>query len=221
MKQALQFGSWAIGLWLNVLVISAMTRGGYRRYPFVFAYSLALFASTAIEIVVQLAAKSYYDLYYWYDEVILDVLVFCLVIALIDQAARSSPRKILERHWLILGAALIAAVSIAVHHPPRFNLRMTLVSRDLNICAVILDLILWSLLLTARRPDRQLLLLSGGLGIQLTGAIMGEQLLSVSRHMYFAGTLLQVATSVLGLYIWWRALRTLPETQHSPYAAHE
>jgi len=95
------------------------------------------------------------------------------------------------------------------------NRRMTLVSRDLNICAVILDLILWSLLLAARRPDRRLLLLSGGLGLQLTGAIMGESLRQLARGLYLPGTLLEVTTGVLGLYIWWRALRTIPVPRES------
>jgi hypothetical protein len=87
---------------------------------------------------------------------------------------------------------------------------MTLVSRDLNICAVILDLILWSLLLTARPPNRRLMLLSGGLGLQLTGAIMGEQLRHFSRSMFIIGAVLEVTTGFLGLYVWWRALRTEP-----------
>ena len=178
MRQALQYGAWAIGLWLNVRVISALVRGTYREYPFVFAYALALLASTLVEIGVRAASPRVQADYYWIDEVILDVLVFCVVIAFIDEAARYSKQKMIERHWLILAAALFCAVSYAIHRSSHYNNnhQMTLVSRDLNICAVILDLILWSLLVTARRPNRRLMLLSGGLGLQLTGAIMGEQL---------------------------------------------
>jgi hypothetical protein len=138
------------------------------------------------------------------------VLVFCVVIAFIDDAARQSQHKAIERRWLILGSALICAVSYAAHRSSHFNRQMTLISRDLNICAVILDLILWSLLLAVRRPERRLLLLSGGLGLQLTGAIMGEQLLQLSRGLYAVGTLIEVVTSLLGTYIWWRALRAVP-----------
>ena len=47
---------------------------------------------------------------------------------------------------------------------------MTLVSRDLSFSAVILDLLLWMLLIAARRKDRQLLMLSGALGIQTHGS---------------------------------------------------
>lgn len=214
MKTALQYCAYAIGLWLNVLVISALLRGVYRQYPFVFAYSLALLTSTTVEIGLQGANRATRDTYYWIAEVILAVLVFCVVIAFIDQAARYSRQKVVERHWLVLGAALIMAVSFAMRHGPP-NARMTLVSRDLNICAVILDLILWSLLVAARRPDRRLLLLSGGLGLQLTGAIMGESLRHLSRNLVLVGSLLEVTAGFLGLYIWWRALRIAAVPQDS------
>jgi len=219
---ALQYAADAIGLWLNLLVVSALLRGSYRQYPFVLAYALTLLVSTVVEIGVRAASASghrAYDRYYWADELILDVLVFCVVIAFIDQAARYSKQKTIERHWLILAAALIFAASSTIHHSPHLNLWMTLVSRDLNICAVILDLILWSLLLTWRRPDRRLLLLSGGLGLQLTGAIMGEQLRNLSHHLHgllLTGQLLEVSTGLLGLYIWWRALRTAPAREDRP-----
>ena len=216
MQQALQYSAWAVGLWLNLLVISALVRGNYRKYPFVFAYTLTLLVSTMVEIALQAAPRTVQNGYYWIDEVILDVLVFCLVIAFIDEAARDSKQKVVERHWLVLAAALICAVSFAIHRSSHLNRQMTLVSRDLNICAVILDLMLWSLLLTARRPDRRLMLLSGGLGLQLTGAIMGEQLRHFSHSLLLTGTLLEVTTGFLGLYIWWRALRTAPAPKTVP-----
>jgi hypothetical protein len=216
MHQALQYCAYAIGLWLNLLVVSALMRGSYRQYPFVFTYALTLLVSTVVEIALRALPKNLWDDYYWADEVILDVLVFCVVIAFIDDAARHSKRNLFERHWLVLAAAAICAVSLAIHHGYPVNRRMTLVSRDLNICAVVLDLILWSLLLAARRPNRCLMLLSGGLGLQLTGAIMGEQLRHFSRSLYLTGTLVEVTTGLLGLYIWWRALRPVPSPHRVP-----
>lgn len=219
MQQALQYSAYAIGLCLNLLVISALLRGSYRQYPLVFVYALTLLASTVVEIAVKTAStrvQKDYNYYYWIDEVILVVLVFCVVIAFIDEAARQSPQKFVERHWLVVGAALICAISFFAHRSPHLNRQMTLVSRDLNICAVILDLVLWSLLLTARPPNRRLMLLSGGLGLQLTGAIMGEQLRQFSHSLFLTGTLLEVTTGFLGLYIWWRALRVAPAPKTVP-----
>jgi hypothetical protein len=213
MQQALQYSAWAIGLWLNLLVIAALVRGSYRQYPFVLAYSLALLLSTVTEIGLRVAPKALQDRYYWTDEIVLDGLVFCVVIAFINEAARHSRQKPIERHWLILGAGLIFAASYAIHHSSHFNRQMTLISRDLNMCAVILDVILWSLLSTAKRPNRRLMLLSGGLGLQLTGAIMGEQLRHFSKGLVPTGTWVEVLTGFLGLYIWWRALRTAAVTE--------
>jgi len=208
MQQAVQYSLWAIGIWLNLQVISALLRGSYRQYPFVFAYSLALFLSTVLEIGLQAAPKTLKNEYYWTDEIVLDVLVFCVVVAFIDEAAQHSNKKVIERHWLVLAAALICAGSFAIHHNLSMNRQMTLVSRDLNICAVIMDLLLWSLLAAARRPNRRLMLLSGGLGLQLTGAIIGEQLRNLSHSLNLIGGLVEVSTGFLALYIWWRALRT-------------
>jgi hypothetical protein len=208
MQQALQYCAWAIGLWLNLLVIAALVRGPYRQYPFVFAYSLALLLTTVAEMALRNTATG--DQVYWIDEIILDALVYCLVIAFIDRAAREAHRAAIGRRWLILFAALIVAASFYFRTGASPNHRMTLISRDLNICAVVLDLILWSLLVAARRIDRRLMLLSGGLGMQLTGAIIGESLRHLSRNLVLTGTLIEVATSFLGLYIWWRALRVVP-----------
>jgi hypothetical protein len=211
MRQVLQYVAWTIGLGLNLMVISALLRGSYRHYRLVFAYLVALLLSTVIEIAAGTAphsvSREVRDTYYWVDEVILQVLVFCVVIAFIDEAAKRARQSLVKRSWLIIGAGVILITSFLAHRGLRVNLRMTLVSRDLNICAVILDLILWSLLVTSRRPDHRLLLLSGGLGIQLTGAIIGQSLRQLSRSAVLPGVLLEVSTGFLGLYIWWRAFR--------------
>ena len=217
MQQALQYCAWGVGLWLNLLVISALLRGSYRQYPFAFAYSVALLLSTVAEIAASALPREVQRYYYWTDEIILDTLVFCVVIAFIDHAAADAERTPVQRRWLIIAAALIFAASFLIRRDPLGGLNrwMTLVSRDLNICAVILDLMLWSLLLASRRPKRRLLLLSGGLGIQLTGAILGESLRGLSRSGKIPGTLLEVITGLLGLYIWWRAFRPAPVARTS------
>lgn len=209
MHEALQYISWAVGVLLNLLVVRAMLRGAYREYSLAFAYAVALLLVTVAEIAISNAPPHTQFTYYWTDEIILDVLVFALVIGFIDRAAGESQRRPIARHWLIIAAVVIFAASYIIHRGPNRNRHWTLVSRDLNLCAVILDLILWTLLLAARRPNRRLLLLSGGLGLQLTGAIMGETV----RHKFhsngglYAGTLLEVITGFMMLYIWWHAFR--------------
>jgi hypothetical protein len=220
MSKTLQYLAWAVGLWLNLLVISALLRGSYREFRLVLAYAAALLLTTVVEIAAWTAPQSVppglRDMYYWVNEALLQALVFCVVISFIDRAAERARRRPVGRHWLIAGAVLIFIVSVFTHHGLRLNLWMTRVSRDLNISAVVLDLILWSLLLASRRPDRRLLLLSGGLGIQLTGAIMGQSITQLSPRAVLPGNLLEVGTGLLGLYIWWRALRRNPAAVHTP-----
>lgn len=222
MRQALQYIAWVVGLGLNFLVVSALLRGIYREYRLVFAYSVALLLTTVVEIAAGTAPhavpREVQDLYYWINEMVVQVLVFCVVIGFIDRAAENAKQRPLKRHWLITGAALILVASYLVHSGPGLNRHMTLVTRDLNISAVILDLILWSLLVASRQPDHRLLLLSGGLGVQLTGAIIGQSVRQLSPRTFLLGTLLEVSTGFLGLYIWWRALRPVPppNSKHSP-----
>ena len=98
---------------------------------------------------------------------------------------------------------------------------MTLVSRDLNFCAAILDLLLWLLLLAAARKERQLLMLSGGLGIEFAGDAIGHGLrsigtqirtahLQISDALLFTGGILIPVTFLCCLYLWWRAFHLAP-----------
>jgi hypothetical protein len=220
MRLALQYGSWAIGLWLNLMVIAALIRGGIRRYPLVFAYSLALFLSTLINIGISAVPKTLWETYYWTIDFVLEIMIYAVLIGFIDEAGRNSRHKPVARHWLILAAAVVFAGSYLIRrNPQHFNLQMTLIIRDLNIYATIIDLLLWSLLATARHPNRRLMLLIGGLGLQLTGAVMGESLRHLSRSfrsLLMAGILLEILTGFVGLYIWWRALRASPATERAP-----
>ena len=94
----IQVCGWLVGLPLEFLVISALARGPYRRFPLVFVYAIAVFVTTLVEIppfvetfvtgdaaILKHAARVY-----WVDEVILQVLVFAVVISLIDQAISTS-----------------------------------------------------------------------------------------------------------------------------------
>ncbi|MFN7996463.1 MAG: hypothetical protein U0Q18_22820 [Bryobacteraceae bacterium] len=212
MTHLLQYVTWAVSIGLNLLVIAALVRGPYRDYRFPLAYAITLLLTTVVEIAAYNKPPREAWLYYWTDELILAILVFCVVIAFIDRAAKSTNKPV-RRHWLILFAALIPVVSLALRHGPMkdMNAWMTLVGRDLNLCAVVLDLVLWSILIASRRPDRRLLLLSGGLGVQLTGAILGQSIRHISRAGVIPGSALEVITSLLGLYIWWRAF-SIPST---------
>jgi hypothetical protein len=90
---------------------------------------------------------------------------------------------------------------------------MTAWTSNLNFCAVILDLGLWAMLIGSRAKDFRLLMFSGALGILFTGAAISGSIsnLAVARRstaLTFAGGLVNIASNLTFLYIWWQALRS-------------
>src|SRR5437764_495005 len=89
-----QIPCWLVELPLTFLVISAMLRGPYRRFPLLFVYTLASFVVTLVEVTVDTESFIAKDLaiwrhaarIFWVNEGVLDVLILATVINLIDQA---------------------------------------------------------------------------------------------------------------------------------------
>jgi hypothetical protein len=225
MRFVLQLCGLLIGLPLELLIIGALLRGGYRRFPFIFAYAIIDFLTTAVEIPSAVdyvrgthgAARSLSTLY-WPLEVVMQVLVYSVVMSLIYRASAKLRSRRMVRASLIAGAVLFAGISFLIHYSPALSagLWMTPWIRDLNLCSAILDLALWALLIAAaREKDHRLLLLSGGLGIKFTGEAIGASIRQLalrnrSRSISTAGNVLIMLTNLVFLYIWWQALRTAP-----------
>ena len=224
MRFAIQLCGWLIGLPLQLLIIGTLLRGGYRRFPFLFAYVVGDFLTTVVDIPsamgyqrgMQWAAFAY-PAVFWFDVVVMQVLVYAVVMSLIYQATGKLRSRRIVRASLIAGAILFAGISFWIHWNPALNTGsfMTPWTRDLNLCSAILDLALWALLIASRGMDHQLLLLSGGLGIQFTGEAIGTSIRQIalrtrSRAISLTGGVMMLLASLVFLYIWWQALRTAP-----------
>ena len=224
MRFAIQFCGLAIGVPLQLLIIGALLRGGYRRFPFLFAYVVGDFMTTVVEVP---SAVGYYrgsqwaafafPAVHWFNVVVMQVLVYAVVMSLIYQATGALRARRIVRASLIAGAMLFAGISFLIHWNPALNRGsfMTPWIRDLNVCSSVLDLALWALLIAAREKDHRLLLLSGGLGIQFAGEAMGTSVLQLalstrSRAMSLTGSVVMLLADLVVLYIWWQALRTAP-----------
>jgi hypothetical protein len=227
MRITLQYLSWLLWFPLDLLVIATLLRGAYRRYPFVFAYSVTLFFTTAVEVA---AYTSYFAgtrlshsraVYYWIDEGIRQALLFGVVINLLYLASSGVRARGLVRTSLIAGAVLFAGVSFLVHYDSTAAISkwMTLWVRDLSFSSAILDFALWTLLLSGRRNDVQLFLLSGGLGIQFAGEAIGQTLRNQFPALVLGGNILIIATSLACPYVWWQALRTVPHRKKASVQA--
>jgi hypothetical protein len=226
---ALQIIGYVVGLPLEILIISALLRGPYRRFPFVFAYIIALFLATLVQIPsyilfytggagVQVRSRAWV---YWLTEAFILPLLLAVVLSLIWQAAEFARTRRLIRFSLFPVAALLVGGSFIVHYsagPAKVGVWMTSLACDINFAAAILDLVLWMMLATQREKDRTILLLSGGLGIQFTAEAVGQSLraLAVSLFggptpwayaMVLGGNLIIMLANLGCLWIWRQALR--------------
>jgi hypothetical protein len=228
---ALQIVGYVVGLPLEILIISALLRGTYRRFPFVFAYIVALFLATLVQIPsymffytggAQVRSRAWV---YWFTEAFILPLLLAVVLSLIWQATEFARTRRLIRLSVFPAAALLVAGSFIVHYsegPSKVGVWMTSLARDINFASAILDLVLWMMLAAKREKDRTILLLSGGLGIQFTAEAVGQSIraLAVSIFggptpgayaMVFGGNLIIMLANLGCLWIWRQALRA----QHS------
>jgi hypothetical protein len=223
MDLAIQICSYVIGLSLQLLAIAAFLRGGYRRYPFGFAYLIIGFLTAVAEIPASIAyyyGNGHNKLYiklYWVDDGVREVLLFSVVISLIYIATSRLDARRMVRLSLISGAVLFVGLSFAIHYNYQLKIGqwMTPWTRDMKVCATILDLALWALLIGSKKSDQQLLLLSGALGIKFSGNAIGESIRTIANRNQshglatMGGTLGLIADFVF-LFIWWQALRRQP-----------
>ena len=149
MRFALQVCGWVIGLPLELMILAALLRDGYRRYPFIFIYVIVDFLTTVAEIPYQIdyirgiaQATTPLAPLYWIDAVIEQILVYAVVMSLVYGVSRQLRSRRLVSVLPIAGAVLLAAISFYAHYSPQLNRGswMTPWMRDLNFCSVVLDL---------------------------------------------------------------------------------
>jgi len=223
----LQWLIFLVSLALQLFVIGLLRRGPYKDYPFVFAYSLVLIMTTVADGAVFAGVAHMLTGYGFYrNEALRQLLLFTVVMSLMDRAIRDRPYRGRMRLILILSACAAVLVSVEIHgeaHYNHYNLWATQVGRDLSFGSVVLTLLLWVTLISARRKDTQLLMVTGGLGLQFTGEAIGQSMrqLSVPHHHYLllAGNLVLTASHLMRLYVWseaFRRVRTVQQIDDEP-----
>jgi hypothetical protein len=216
---AFQFAAYVIGLSLGLMIIAVLLRGQWKQYPFVFAYVLGDFLTTVLEIGPGLQyagataqAKRSYALLYWWNERIIQVLVFLLVISLIYRAAAHLKTRHILLLGVIFGILLFAGITLLIYYDPGAGTGRWITPwlRNLNFSAAILDLGLWALLIGATRKDYKLLMVSGALGIQFTAGAIGQAVRQLSHSSVEVTAYFIPLSSLTCLYIIWQAFRTPP-----------
>jgi uncharacterized membrane protein YgdD (TMEM256/DUF423 family) len=227
MRFAIQACGLLIGIPLEIMVIAALLRGGYRRFPLIFVYAILNFLATVVEIPpawaylhgVQGGAARMVG-YWWNDEGVFQLLNYLVVMSLIYQATATLPSRRILRASLFMGALLFSGITFLIHYSPQQQpgAWMTSWTRDLNFCSAVLDLALWALLISMREKDYRVLMLSGGMGIQFTGEAIGQSLRQLSQRDHSlvlarSGAILIMISNLALMFIWWRAFRTAPDNQ--------
>lgn len=191
---------------LNILVIGLLIRGPLQRFPFVFLLCVAQLLITSWESFVSLQFGVKTKLYvqsYWTGDVVGHVCVWLIIGALMFNALAGNPIQ----RWVPIGmpAALLifAAGTFLFYRSPHINAWMTSVTRNFSFGEEILNFILWALLLEKREYDRLLLMVSAGIGIQVTGEVIGHTLrIYASETIVWLPTFLVFVCEILCLLIW-------------------
>lgn len=197
---------------LQILLIQALLRRGGKQYVLLTLYAVTLFLGTVMNLSILLETagewSSAAQQYYWTTEVLQHVFVFSAIIGFIYQRMGRSESQARWGRWLVVAAALGVILTFWIHRNPRLSLWMTSVTRDLSFMATILNFILWGVLLRDPRRNRRMLLVSGGLGVQLAGQAVGHGFRLLSdylKSLLWLGNVILLATYFLSLIILWRA----------------
>jgi hypothetical protein len=195
---------------LQLLVIGALVKRAYRAFPILFAYVIASLLATVVEVAVILDVAGWSKFtakYYWINEAVLQFLIFFLVLSLIHRAMEANPHRAAVMRWLVFGALAFASASFLLNWDDKPNRLMTQVSRNMSFAAVLLNLVLWLMLIRHRLPDTRVLMISGGLGLQMAGEAIAHSLRQLSRRAEMIGNVTLVLSYLLCLLVWWQALR--------------
>jgi hypothetical protein len=205
------------GVGLQIMVLAALLRRGWRRFKGLFAYVVVLLLTTGIEAEAFYNPDIYSRMsgYYWANDAVRQVLIFFLVLSLIRAGMVCDQGLLKGSRLLGPGVAAFSIISLYMTRDPEFGVWMTQLSRNLGFVAVVLNLALWAVLIRSQQRDRTLLMISGGMGIQMAGKAIGHSLRQVSQVTVLPGDLIIVLSHLFCLYVWWQALR-LPPPEGDP-----
>ena len=203
-----------LGLVLQVVLIVLLLPGGYRKFPLLLLYAVVQLLTALAEVSVShqygYSAVQYVRLY-WTDEVLLDLLLFLMVIVFTYQALEGNPARAQAGKLLACLVLIAVAAPFAVYYQRTlFSTRwFNGVSQWLNFGGAIMNLGLWTALLANKKRDSQLVTVSVGLGLAVTGAAMyfGLRQFMTRTDLRPFADLFGVLTHLLAVFVWCWAFR--------------
>ncbi len=196
---------------LQVTLIALLARGQLRRYPVLVLYSVTYIAIIVLEGLALSETGVDGALYrnlYWTSDLVLDFLLFLMVITLTYRVVAGNPLlRPFARMLFLVAAAAIVLPFILFHPLFQFGwFRHT--SQLLSFGAALMNLLLWTAIIGTRDRDPQLLSVSAGLGVAVTGIAITYGLLQfTSTSFRWLPDLFKSLTQVGSMVIWCWAFR--------------
>src|SRR5216684_2882064 len=189
-----------IALLLDILLIVYLVRGPLKRFIFVFCYCLI----EAVDIVglgyLQLRPSGLpYESFFWAADWVSHALITLILLSLIRESLGSSADLRRLASWVLpVAIAGVAIGSVLAFRDPsiKISVWMTPVTRNLSFAEEILNFMLWTALIRNRDYDRLLLFISAGIGVQVTGEVIGHTIRTFMRMrtmIWLPDTLLMVS----------------------------
>jgi len=226
--------SGALGIALQIALIFFLLPQGARKFPILMVHAVSRLAADAAESLVfhkQGYAVALYAKVYWTSEIFVDMLLFLMVIVFTYQVLEGSPLRAQAARLLVgVGTFAVLAPIAILHHRTLFSTAwFDGIIQWLNFGAAIMNLALWTALLATKKRDPQLVAVSIGLGLAVTGAALGfgfRQLFHREGGLRIAANIEQVLTHLLGLSVWcwtfrpaWLRGPSRPQPQRQPAPA--
>jgi hypothetical protein len=193
------------GLLQSILIVFLL-KGPFKRYPLlllycVFQISVVILSGWAF-FGVGVDSALYRNLY-WTTDVLVDLLLFLMVITMTREVMKQNPL------WPVVGRMLVIIVVAAVVLPfalfhPFFNSRwFRHTSQLLSFGGALMNLFLWTGIIGKRDRDQQLLPVSAGLGVAVTGVAITYGLLQfTSASLQWLPDLFKSLTQIGSMLIW-------------------
>jgi hypothetical protein len=170
----------ALDTLIQSLLLVLLLRGAYRKYTAFALYVLGAFASSVSETTVYYRLgwqSSTYRTLYWANHFTTALLLFLVVIAFTYAALQGNPlrRKAAKALGVIVAVTVALPFTILRHHQSKLygfftSQWLNHASQIWSFGAAIMNLVLWTALLSNRRRDPQLVTLSIGVGIATASA---------------------------------------------------
>lgn len=208
--EPLQWGIWALSLGIQFAVVWRLLDGAYREFTGLLIYVIFLIISTLGDITAYYYwphnTREYYY-YYWIAELLRQTGLYAVTVALVLYALPRTRTRSAVLRMLIAAALLFWIGSVLIHNQAAFAKWLNSVVRDLSFGSAVVTLCAWFFFIRAERRDARLLMVTAGLGLQMTGDAMGESLLQMIPGLRFVGGMVIVAAHLLCLVIWFYAFR--------------